>query len=523
MNIILFYINIISYCFVRKNIDIKKLVFSYLFSFVTCCCINLLKYEVFNISFLLKNILLSFHFIFIIYFILSLLEYGLKKFYSKKIIKIDDKKFFLISFIIILFGWVLVFLAYYPGIFGYDVVNQINQAQFHDYSTYQPLLHTLILNFFYNLNLENHTLGIAIYNVVQMIVFALKISFELLFVYRITKSKVNYLYLFWFSLLPIFSILSISVTKDIYFTSFFILFITLICYFIEDKKNLSNNYYNFLFVLSSVMVALFRNNGLYVVFIGHLFYMLLSKNKKIIFLCLISFLLICISNSLLIFFTSSKIGSKKEALSIPFQQIARVYNYEDISNKEKNTIEKVIPSVKRYRSEISDPVKSSVKKEFINNDFIKLYITLFIKYPNRYIEAFIHNNMGYLYVFDTTNSRIYGYGLDNRQGYLLTDIKEGYSVYHISYFKQLEKKYELLFSANKYQYNLITLLLCSFSLYLWLLFYYMSKLKLKDNVQNIYIILYILTMLLGPCALIRYSLPYISILPIIITLNYKKI
>ena len=67
---------------------------------------------------------------------------------SKPIIETSDKKYCLKVFGFQLACWTPIFLAYYPGLFTYDVAAQIPQ-QMGSYTTHHPLLHTIYLQFFY--------------------------------------------------------------------------------------------------------------------------------------------------------------------------------------------------------------------------------------------------------------------------------------------------------------------------------------------------------------------------------------
>lgn len=502
-----------------KHFECKKILFSYLFSFINLLAFFISKNNDMSIHLLSKTLVISIFLSFIIYFIIDYLERIFRYLYLKKM-NTSDKRFFIKCFIIIFILWFFVFLAYYPGLFAYDVQNQINQCINNRYSTYQPLIHTLILNYFYNMS-SNHNIGIVMYSILQMLFLDFSICYSLLFIHRFTKSKINILYLLWYAILPIFSILSISITKDIYFSGFFLIFITTLFYFKKDENYLSNKKYILLFIISSIGTALFRNNGLYVVLFGNIFYIFSNfKNSKILFISLISIFLVLFLNNFLVLVTNANVGPKNEMLSIPYQQISRVYNYENIDKEE---IERIIPNVKFYKPSISDPVKGRAKGFENKKEFITIYLKLFIRYPNRYLEAFINNNLGYIYVFDKTNANIYGSGLSNRQGYLLTDYKDGYQVFHKSYFSILEDIYEILFSANHYQDNYIIFLPFSFSFYFWILLYTIYKNLYKKNIDIcLYVVFYIVTIFLGPCALVRYALPYICILPLFITMSYLE-
>ena len=122
---------------------------------------------------------------------------------------------------------------------------------------------------------------------------------------------------------------------------------------------------------------------------------------------------------------------------------------------------------------------------------------------------------GYLSLTDTTFGRIYG--TSNRQGIFLSDTKEGYDIHPVSFLPILEKLYEKLYTENKYE-NIIGLrLLCTPSLYFWLMCYFMLLALQKKQRELIpmisFMIIFLLTILAGPCSLARYALPYIICLP----------
>ena len=98
--------------------------------------------------------------------------------------KENDHKYFWMCVIIILSGYLIVFLAYFPGIFGYDVEGQLGQ-HIKGYTTHHPLAHTILLEKFYNLVVDNRNFGMALYTICQMSFLALCNAFLILFLKRI--------------------------------------------------------------------------------------------------------------------------------------------------------------------------------------------------------------------------------------------------------------------------------------------------------------------------------------------------
>ena len=443
--------------------------------------------------------------------------------------------YFLKCFIVIILCYVPVFLAYYPGIFGYDVATQIPQHM-GAYSTHHPLVHTLYLQFFYYFMgekvLKSYTAGLAAGTLVQIIIFALMLSYIHLFFYRKQVRKgIRIVLLLLSAILPYFSVLSISMTKDVIFSGFVgILFVCLV-YWGTEPERYQNRRMKILYIVSIVGTWLFRNNGKYaiivMVIVGTLYY-LFRKKYQFIFYSLLAVLTAVVLSGGLKYGLKAADGSPNEMLSIPYQQIAYVYTMEKdhLSGEEIEMIHRMIPSVENYWEYSADGIKFNAHggDEFL--DFSKLYLKLFLKYPFEYVNAFILNNSGYLYIADVSSANIYGASEETRQGFLLTDTKQGFGVEHISYFIPLETIYEDLFSANRYQEIDALHILCSMAIYFWLvvmMIFYSIELKRKESIIPLsFLIVLLITVLAGPCALIRYALPYIICLPVLFVMVFPN-
>jgi hypothetical protein len=447
-----------------------------------------------------------------------------------------DGKYFLITGLIILVAWIPVWLAYYPGLFAYDVMTQIPQAE-NGYSVALPLLHTLFLNFFYYTVggeiFQNYSTGIAWCTVVQMVIFAFMLSYIHLFFKRCCiNKKLRVILIAITSLFPVFPVLAISMTKDIFFAGFFGMLFTCLGYWeLNAEKTKKSIEINIVYFISVAGTILFRANGVYAVAAMCVVVVLSlgKKSKKIIFLTLLSF----VSSVLLLNGVkaglSAEDSSKNDVLSILYQQLAYVYavDYEELSDEDRADIELIIPRVTYYNPNNADPVKFTGTASDNMDCFVDLYFRLLKKYPLQYVQAFMHTNLGYFYIFDTTNANnVYGYGLDGRQGYLLTDTKYGFDVVHETKFKPLETLYENLFSANEYQKIFPLFVMCSLAVYFWtivLMFFRMLELKNWRIVSSMTLVLVLgATSLLAPCALIRYIFPYILCIPTMIYNVYAK-
>lgn len=440
----------------------------------------------------------------------------------------NDKVYFLICTAVLCAAYLPVFLAYYPGLFAYDVDTQIPQYVT-GYSKHHNLIHTLYLHFFYYFIGEkvfgSYTVGIAWASVVQMILFSVMISYVHLFLRRRNVScKIRMTLVALSALLPFFSVLSVSMTKDVLFSGF----VGLLCvclYYWENQESAYKKPGNLLlYIFSIIGTILFRNNGIYAVLFsfltGTVFIGIRKKNIRYLASTIVGIAAaLMISNGMAGALSASN-GSANEMFSIPYQQIAHVYETENaqLTQDEKEEILNLIPDVEKYDPHISDPIKANATGAYQKKELLSCYIKLFFKYPVHYVEAFVMNNSGYLYIGDTSHSEIYGATLSERSGYLLTDTKEGFGVEHKTYFAALETIYERLFSVNEYLNNIVLAAVCSPAVYFWLvilLAFFAFDLRKPCIIQFAFLAGLMLTMMAGPCALIRYALPYIICLPVL--------
>jgi len=443
---------------------------------------------------------------------------------------LNQKKFFYVIFGLHLICYIPYFLAYYPGLFAYDVHTQIGEF----YTTHHPLAHTLLLRFFYRLGdvlFGSHTIGIAIASVLQMLLFIGVISFMHLFLHK--RRIIIYLRILFILLtlfVPYYSILSISMTKDVLYTISALLLYICVYQWSFKPDSFRAKPYCLLFLIAVISIIIFRNNGIYVLGI-FLFCVSLYKfkqAKRLLAIALVGiFIALGINTGLKIGLHAHK-GSGKEAFSVPLQQLSYVYrfNHEKLTDSDINWIETRIPRVKRYGPYLADYVK---KKSELHKDlkaFTQHYPAILFRCPISMINAFLLLNSGNLYIFDHTNAQIYGFGLEQRQGFLLTDTKPGFGVEHTTKFAALENYSERLFSANEYFNHPILFILCSPAVYFWLillLLFYSIQDRLNATVPLwIFVLSLLLTVIASPCVLIRYALPYILATPLLIALYIES-
>lgn len=447
----------------------------------------------------------------------------------------SSKKYYWIVFAIHMICWTPVFLAYYPGLFAYDVHYQIPEYT-NGYSTHHPLAHTLILQFFYfyiSKLVNSINFAIALSTIFQMAIFALSLSFVHLFLLRMKMNqKLRWITIILTSLLPVFSVMAISLTKDIIYASFIAFLITMLGYYCCLNNYFKQRFYICIYIISIIGVILFRNNGIYPVIAVILWIAYQSFRKKtfkVFYFSFIALLLGIFIQQGLVYSLHAKNGSINEKLSLPYVQIACTYmdHKKELKQKYIEKIHKYIPSVDGYQkhTHTSDHIKWNGNAGSNLLSFTKLYVKLFFKYPYSYVKAFSLLNAGYLSLSDTTFASFYGVG--GRGGIFLTDTKQGFNVEHISYLPKLEYIYERFFSDNKYLKIFVFNILFSPALYFWVLVFFLiiAVINNKKLLSPLFIFTFIMifTIFLGPGSLIRYALPYIICVPVIAVCLYKEL
>ncbi len=331
-------------------------------------------------------------------------------------IKTDSKNIkprtFFIFWGIIFICWIPYLLKYFPGITSIDPTYQIYQALGKmNLSNHHPICHTFIIYIFFNLfNFNgNYNISLAVYSVFQMLVTSAIYSFSIYYMLkRNIPKRVIILSVIYFALNPVMAMYSITVWKDILFSASILLYTIGIYELITNAKNaLNSKKYIIFLAISIISTMIFKHNGFYIVVLSApIVIILLRKYWKKLTVIYVSIIIIYyIFNNVLLNVLNVAPSPSVEALSIPVQQIARVvkYNGNSLEEEEINSISKFMDYDKlseAYNPRLADPVKMCFNNEaFAKNkmEFIKLWISLFFKYPKTYINSFLSNTYGYWY------------------------------------------------------------------------------------------------------------------------------
>ena len=353
------------------------------------------------------------------------------------------KHSFIMPLVIILICWLPYLIAYYPGILGADQSNQVKQFLGYDIpewsasnstklidenvkiTNHHPVLHTIGIGLCAKLGLAigNVNFGIFIFTLMQYILLGIALANIINFM---KKLKVPYwikvLSLLLFALSPTIAVCSVQVNKDVIFASLIILYVIRLYELIKSSNNKKLTIKSCIgIIILSLLVCLFRNNGIYAIVLSLPFVAIIDKlNRKQILISSITVLIIyqLIISVILPLFKIPNSGVR-EMLSVPFQQTARYVKEhgDEVTEEEKQIIDKILDYdtlAERYDPLLSDPVKRDYNKNATTEDLInyfKVWFAQFLKHPTTYIQATMNNVYGYFY--PETNLRQYNYYMVN--------------------------------------------------------------------------------------------------------------
>ena len=317
-------------------------------------------------------------------------------------------KQYLIIFFTILTGNALIFVRFYPAIMSPDSYYVINYANNFILSDLHTFGHTWFFGAFFHLGkllFNNLNMAVAFSVGIQVICMTFIFTALIKFLYeRGLKKSICIMLTIFIALSPLHTRYSCTLWRDILFGATFILIGISLIRFIEDKEIDYKNV--ILFIISTLILMYFRNNGIYVFLFMIPFMIFILKDKRKFITILTTTLAVSyfVVKGPIFDYFGVQSTKTSESFSIPFQQLARAYvlNEEEIQDEKEfyNKFFEVDKIVKSYKPMISDPIKSISKNEYLKNnkgEFLKNYIRIFFKYPQEYIEAYLFQTLGYWY------------------------------------------------------------------------------------------------------------------------------
>ena len=313
----------------------------------------------------------------------------------------------------ILYGsYLILLICCYPGFYNYDIGNQLPQIMYPEvpFTAHHPLLHTIvgggIITIGYHLRSVDLTFGVFLYNVVQMAICASCFSYTIVFMYRKTGSRIlTVLSELFYILCPPVVMFAMSTTKDVTCYAFLLVAVVKICQIYENlnaqKKPTVKQWITTGILLC--LACLLRNNIVYALPFAAVFAVILVsyQRKQQILFWIVMILAPFVLNKGLMIAVDAAPGSAAEALSVPFQQIARVYVDKGEAAFTPEELDYLYTCIDpddfaMYDPVIADEIKTAFWRhlDVIMADkgkALKFWIKKGLQYPVCYIESFLDN------------------------------------------------------------------------------------------------------------------------------------
>lgn len=439
------------------------------------------------------------------------------------------KEYFII-FGIILILQIPVIVGFYPGIFGYDGPNEIMDLfMTGQVSSHHPLIHQGLLYVCFKAAyalFADYNIGLLMYVVLQTVVMALCYAYASVWIHsKGLKLWGRVLVIAFLALNPYLQLLGINTTKDTIWSGLFLV-VFIMLYDLLNEWNLRKA---ILLGLYGVLFCAFRNQGYYIllfvflgILIGYRF-----KKKKVLLTLLITIIAGWFVISPLTSILGFNKGDSREMFSIPMQQIARVYIENEngmatLDEADKELIERMIDknNLLMYDEICADNVKSGFRTDVFKanlSKYIKLYFRLGIDNPRAYVKSFLKMVSGF---WGFEQSDLYKTNLYNNS---FTNYN-ACEIYQSSKCESIRNYYvALIDNIDKIPFLRIVF---SQALPVYLIFIGLAVFIYDKNKNKFLVFMLALGQwgicLLSPVMLIRYAMPLIVCIPIMLYMILDK-
>ena len=371
-----------------------------------------------------------------------------------------DRHPFVLPWAAVAIAWAPTFIASVPGLFMGDTGAQIRQwfnlpNGTSDYlnlinpnvllNGHHPVVHTALLGGCVQLGISlfgNENAGVLLYTTLQFAVTTATVAYVLSSLYHMGAGLAARMgVLAFFIFVPIFSNYAVLITKDVLFGDAFVLLVVQMAKLLvpaggtsrqrEEGANEARRRRKHgsgrdwaLLVLASLGCAFLRNGGLVFPAIACILiagFRIAAHRRRAAAAALG---VLAVTAAAYLAFTGIAMpalditpGSKREALSIPFQQTARYVLKHDgvhagveggsddgmVSDEERAIIDRVLDYdtlASRYDPDKSDSVKNAFNEDATAEDlaaYFRVWATQFLRDPASYASAFANNYFGYFY------------------------------------------------------------------------------------------------------------------------------
>lgn len=432
-----------------------------------------------------------------------------------------------IYFLLIFLSWLPYMIAYYPGCMPFDTFGQLNQyLGLTHMSNHFPIVSTYLVGWSYSIgNALGSNLGLFIYVIVQALIGALAFLEVCIRIEKIGLPKIAlYIALGFYCIIPIWATSVVCIVKDYTYYPIMLLYVLIYIDMVRERK-LGNWKRIVKYIILSVLTVFFRNEAIYIIVISTLFLLITMKKWEKIKILIIAIILIVMHSGYMDSLDRKGLIAeydKKEAYSAFFQQTARYIQYyeDELTEEEIEIINQTLDygAIKKvYTPGLSDPVKENYRcpNEEDWEKYKDLWFKCFLKHPKVYMDSIITGCYGYF---------LPGYNFPRKETYFLVNVFDKYEPegLGISYLWSDDVRSVFEGYANIWKNSPVLSILVSPGIYSWIMLFNIVVLVCKRKIKEcIAFIPYLLV--LGVCCvspvtgLLRYAIPYIAGMPLMIT------
>ncbi len=422
---------------------------------------------------------------------------------------------FAVIAVLLFFLYFVQFLGVYPGLFIFDAGWQLQMYDWGMISEHHPVLHTVLIGWLVNrLKTQDGSIeyGVAAYVILQMIIFVCAESYLLTYIYGKLKNAILlFAGVLYFGLHPTIVLHVMSVTKDSLFAAFFILVLPLTIELIRNST---------LFVRSRAkitawcicvtLIVILRNNCVYAIPVLIIGVLVCSENKRIaLMLTGISLVLFVLYKTVFVPMYVTEPVDGREMLSVPSNQLAALYNSDEakLSEDDREFIKTLIneDGLKNYNPRIADKVKAGLDMDYCRSDLGEVkdaYLHIIRNNAGLAFNEFLVLTEGFWYPF----YRDYQITYKDRAYWIIDCYEPAVISPKINPIYNYFRKFE---DAGFVTQNAFVMLLLSpgtYFCFIVLMLGYAVIRKAREYISIfLFVLIFWLTYLLGPVALVRYT------------------
>lgn len=357
--------------------------------------------------------------------------------FSARIASLSNARRTAMLFAVVFVLWIPAFLAFFPGNYSSDGPLQVSALLNGGYiDGHWPAVHTLVLTGCLqagNALFGSYNAGLSVYCILQAALLAFAMSFA---ASRLVSWRVPVPFVLVATAImvlnPVVQAYAFTTTKDSFFAAFFLVALVCMVEVVRDPEaSFADKRLLGLTFAAIFLMCLMRKQGMYVGAVAGVAMLIFLKTNRLRQAILWFAPIICamVFTAALAAVLPTVADSSREVLSVPSQQIARVYEYDRDSLSEDDIawISRYydVEGLDGYLEPISDPAKGAlIESAYATDklDYLALWCHLGSSHPGLYAEAFFWGCIGYTYPSAAVFNRWTGLSPWNEFGITLTGV-----------------------------------------------------------------------------------------------------